>query len=104
MRLCDQKRFERVAIAHDRLDRIRTEGSLDDRDLGGSGIQPGESAPIVDDESGSDHIGTSVHRTGLRLCGTVETGSARGSPRRSRVDRKAGMRANGTKIGRKTKH
>jgi hypothetical protein len=34
----------------------RTEGSLDDTDLGSGGVQSGESAPIVDDQSGTDHV------------------------------------------------
>ena len=43
----------------------RTEGGLDDRDLGGRRVDTGEGAPVVDDETGSQHIRTSVDGTGL---------------------------------------
>ena len=42
-----------------------TEGSLDDGDLRGGGVDTGERAPIVDDESGSEHIRSSVDSSGL---------------------------------------
>lgn len=44
----------------------RTEGGLDDRDLGCGGVDTGEGAPIVDDESGSENVRSSVDGTGLR--------------------------------------
>lgn len=43
----------------------RTEGSFDYTDFGGGGVDTGECTPIVDDETSTNHIGTSVHRTGL---------------------------------------
>lgn len=43
----------------------RTEGGFNHTNFGGGGINTGESTPIVDDETSTDHIRTSVHRTGL---------------------------------------
>lgn len=55
----------------------RTEGSFNDTDLGSGRIDTGECTPIVDNESGTDHVRTSVHRTGLieRQVGSTSTTS-----------------------------
>ena len=42
---------------------LQAESGLDDRDFRSSGVETGESAPIVDDETGADHIGSSVNGT-----------------------------------------
>jgi hypothetical protein len=42
-------------MSSDRQDR-RTEGSLDDGDLGSGRVQSSEGAPIVDDKSGTDYV------------------------------------------------
>lgn len=42
-----------------------TEGSLNDTDLGGSGVDTSEGTPIVDNETRTNDIRTSVDGTGL---------------------------------------
>ncbi len=43
----------------------RTEGCLDHANLGGGCVEPGECAPVVDDQAGADHFGSAVDRAGL---------------------------------------
>jgi hypothetical protein len=43
----------------------RTEGGLDNADLGSGGVDTGEGAPIVNDETRADDIRTSVNGTSL---------------------------------------
>jgi hypothetical protein len=44
----------------------RTEGGFDNTDLGGGRVDTGECTPIVDNETGTDHVRTSVYCTSLR--------------------------------------
>jgi hypothetical protein len=43
----------------------RTEGGLDDADLGRGGVEPGEGAPVVDDEAGADDVGAAIYGPSL---------------------------------------
>lgn len=42
-----------------------TEGGFDNGDLGSGRVETCERAPVVDDETGTDDLGTTVHGTGL---------------------------------------